>query len=52
MLPEYVAWGLGLVLFTSLIDPTAKLGIEEVEYSWIMESTSTAVKSMKRGGPW
>jgi hypothetical protein len=50
VLPEYVAWGLGPVIYTSLIAPTLQWGIEEVEYSWILESTSMAIKTMQRGG--
>ena len=48
VIPEYQRWGIGVVLAYSLIEPALKWGIEEAEFSWILESNNLSRKSLER----
>lgn len=50
VLPEYQMWGLGLVVASRLLPEYAKLGIQEVEFSWVLESNKLSLGTLKRGG--
>lgn len=50
VVPEYQLWGLGLVLLDRLIDDAEAWGIEEAEFSWVMESNRLSRTSLERGG--
>jgi GNAT superfamily N-acetyltransferase len=50
VLPEYQRWGLGLVLLARLVPEVLKWGIEEAEFSWVLESNDLSFKSLRRGG--
>ena len=48
--PEYQRWGLGVVLMDRMVPSVKKLGIEEGEFSWVLESNKLSRGSIERGG--
>lgn len=50
VLPEFQRWGLGLVLMAELVAPVLEWGIEEAEFSWVLESNHLSYKTLQRGG--
>ena len=51
VLPEYQRWGLGLGNpGPGLVPEVLEWGIEEAEFSWVLESNHLSFKSSKRGG--
>ena len=50
VVPEFQAWGIGLVLLDALVPPVLDWGIREAEFSWILESNSLSRGSLERGG--
>ena len=50
VVPEYQRWGLGVVLLGGLIEPLQKWGIQEVEFSWVLESNTLSRASLEKGG--
>ena len=50
VLPEYQKWGLGLVTLAHLIPSIKSWGVQEVEFSWVLESNHLSYKTLKRGG--
>ncbi len=50
VLPEYQRWGLGLVVLARLVPEAKAWGIQEAEFSWVLESNDLSFKSLKRGG--
>lgn len=48
--PEFHKWGLGLVLLHNLVAPALRWGIEEAEFSWVLESNTLSAGSLRRGG--
>jgi GNAT superfamily N-acetyltransferase len=50
VIPEYQRWGLGVVLLGGLIQPMREWGIEEVEFSWVLESNTLSRGSLEKGG--
>jgi len=50
VVPEYQAWGVGLVLMAALVKPVLDWGMEEVEFSWVLESNHLSKRSLERGG--
>ena len=50
MLPEFQRWGLGVVILARLVPIALEWGIEEAEFSWVLESNHLSFKSLKRGG--
>jgi hypothetical protein len=50
VIPEYQKWGIGLVLLARLVPDALKWGIEEAEFSWVLESNRLSYQSLKRGG--
>ena len=50
VLPEYQKWGVGVVLLSRLVPDVLSWGIEEAEFSWVLESNSLSRKSLERGG--
>ena len=50
VLPEYQRWGLGVVVLARLVPHALKWGIQEAEFSWVLESNHLSYKSLKRGG--
>ncbi|MGL6196687.1 MAG: N-acetyltransferase [Thermoguttaceae bacterium] len=50
VLPEYQMSGLGLVLVDSLVPKAMEWGIQEAEFSWVLESNSFSRGSLEKGG--
>ena len=50
VLPEFQRMGIGLLLMHGLVPLTLKWGIEEAEFSWILESNSLSRGALKKGG--
>ena len=50
VVPEYQAWGVGLVLTAALVEPVLKWGMEEAEFSWVLESNHLSKRTLERGG--
>ena len=50
VIPEYQRWGLGLVLMTRLVPSIRQWGIEEAEFSWVLESNKLSRETLERGG--
>jgi GNAT superfamily N-acetyltransferase len=50
VLPEYQRWGVGLVLANSLLPKVLEWGIQEGEFSWVLESNHLSRKTLERGG--
>ncbi|MBC8873474.1 MAG: N-acetyltransferase [Planctomycetes bacterium] len=50
VVPEFQKWGLGLVLLDELVPKALEFGIEEGEFSWVLESNHLSYASLKRGG--
>ena len=50
VIPEYQAWGIGLVLMESLAHRFITWGLKEVEFSWVLESNHLSKRTLERGG--
>lgn len=50
VLPEFQRWGLGLVVLHSLLPAALEWGIEEAEFSWVLETNKLSRGSLERGG--
>jgi GNAT superfamily N-acetyltransferase len=50
VIPEYQKWGLGLVIASRLVPEVLAWGIQEVEFSWVLESNKLSYGTLKRGG--
>lgn len=50
VLPEYQKWGLGLVLLNHLLPAVYKRGIQEAEFSWVLESNHLSRATLERAG--
>lgn len=50
VIPEYQKWGLGLVIASRLVPEARAWGIEEGEFSWVLESNKLSYGTLKRGG--
>ncbi len=50
VIPEYQAWGVGLVLHAALVPRLYDWGMDEVEFSWVLESNHLSKRSLERGG--
>ncbi|UUO06286.1 N-acetyltransferase [Blastopirellula sp. J2-11] len=50
ILPEFQRWGIGLVLLERLIPDSLKFGIQEAEFSWVLESNHLSRATLERGG--
>jgi hypothetical protein len=50
VLPEYQLLGLGLVLLHGLVPKVMESGIEEAEFSWVLESNRLSRGSLEKGG--
>ncbi|MCA9105727.1 MAG: GNAT family N-acetyltransferase [Pirellulaceae bacterium] len=50
VLPQYQGWGLGLVLLDRLVTDVLEWGIQEVEFSWVLETNKLSRGSLERGG--
>lgn len=50
VLPEYQMMGLGLVLLNGLVPKAMDWGIQECEFSWVLESNQFSRGSLEKGG--
>ena len=50
VLPEYQRLGVGLVLMAGLVPKVLEWGVQEAEFSWVLESNSLSYGSLKKGG--
>lgn len=50
VIPEYQKWGLGLVIASRLVPEARDWGIEEAEFSWVLESNTLSFGTLRRGG--
>ena len=50
VVPEYQAWGVGLVLHAALVPRLFEWGMNEVEFSWVLESNHLSKRTLERGG--
>lgn len=48
--PEYQRWGLGIVLMARMVPDCKDWGIEEAEFSWVLESNNLSRGTLERGG--
>ena len=50
VLPEYQMSGVGLVLLNALVPKAIDCGVEECEFSWVLESNQFSRGSLEKGG--
>ena len=50
VLPEYQRWGVGLLLMNGLLPHIHDWAIQEVEFSWVLESNHLSRATLERGG--
>ncbi len=50
VVPEYQSWGIGIALVARLVPDILKWGIQEAEFSWVLESNHLSYKTLKKGG--
>jgi GNAT superfamily N-acetyltransferase len=50
VVPEYQRWGVGLVLMADMVPKGLEMGMEEAEFSWIVESNTMARGGLEKGG--
>jgi len=50
VIPEYQRYGVGLVLMQGLVPKTLHWGLQEAEFSWVLESNKLSYGSLKKGG--
>ncbi len=50
VLPAYQRWGVGLVLMSRLVPEVFRWGIEEAEFSWVLEDNHLSRATLERGG--
>lgn len=50
VIPEFQRWGVSLVLMHRLVGSALQWGIQEGEFSWVLESNHLSRKTLERGG--
>lgn len=50
VLPEYQLMGVGLTLLSAMVPLVVGWGLEEAEFSWVLESNSLSRGSLEKGG--
>ena len=50
VIPEYHRMGLGLVLLSGILPKVLEWGLEEAEFSWVLESNSLSRGALQKGG--
>ena len=50
VVPEFQRWGVGLILVERLVDDALAWGINEAEFSWVLESNTLSRGTLERGG--
>ena len=49
VLPEYQRWGIGVILASQMLQPALDFGMEEGEFSWVLETNHLSRKTLERG---
>ena len=50
VVPEYQRWGIGLVVLRGIVPSILEWGVQEVEFSWVLESNHLSRRTLERGG--
>jgi GNAT superfamily N-acetyltransferase len=50
VIPEYQRLGLGLVLMSGIVPKVLASGVQEAEFSWVLESNSLSRGALQKGG--
>jgi GNAT superfamily N-acetyltransferase len=50
VLPEYQRMGIGMVLMHGLVPKAIEWGLQEAEFSWVLESNRLSYGALKKGG--
>lgn len=50
VVPEYQRWGIGLVVLRGIVPSVLEWGVQEVEFSWVLESNHLSRRTLERGG--
>jgi len=50
VIPEFQKWGVGLVIAAHLLPIAINWGLDEAEFSWVLESNNLSFGTLKRGG--
>jgi len=50
VIPEFQRWGLGMVLMRGLVPKVLEYGIQEAEFSWVLESNTLSRATCERAG--
>ena len=50
VLPEYQSWGIGIALVSRLVPDALAWGINQAEFSWVLESNDLSYKTLKKAG--
>jgi GNAT superfamily N-acetyltransferase len=50
VIPEYQKWGVGLLLGSRIVPDARAWGVEEAEFSWVLESNRLSFGTLKRAG--
>jgi len=50
VIPEFQKWGVGLVIAAWFVPVAVEWGMEEAEFSWVLESNNLSYGTLKRGG--
>ena len=50
VVPEYQAWGVGLVVLQGLESKAVEWGVTSCEFSWVLESNTLSRRGLEKGG--
>jgi GNAT superfamily N-acetyltransferase len=50
VLPQYQKWGLGIILLKRILPEAINFGMQEAEFSWVLESNKLSRGSLERAG--
>ena len=50
VLPEFQRWGVGLLLVSRLVPDVLSWGVQDCEFSWVLESNHLSRATLERGG--
>ena len=50
VIPEYQRWGLGVAVLSRFRQDVLDWGLEDIEFSWVLESNHLSYKTLERGG--
>ncbi|MEQ8209084.1 MAG: N-acetyltransferase [Lacipirellulaceae bacterium] len=50
VLPEYQSWGVGIALVSRLVPDALAWGLEQAEFSWVLESNHLSYRTLAKSG--